>query len=108
MSITFIIGRHTPRQFRIEPASSVSPSDKPGHWRVKRLRASEETLEHAQVMGALSHAMRSIPYSRAMTLKQVFDAAQAGPHARLLSGARYAAATSKGIPARIIVKGDVL
>lgn len=105
---TFIVARHTARQFRVEPASRVGPSAKKGCYSITRLRASEETLEHSQVMGALSATLRTMGYSRSMTLKALFDAAKEGPYSHLMSAASYAAPTSSGVPGRIIVKGSVL
>lgn len=104
---TFIVARHTARQFRVEPALRVGPSAKKGCFSITRLRASDETLEHGQVMAALSATLRTMGYSRTMTLKQLFDAAKEGPYGHLLSAASYAAPTSQGVPARLIVKGSI-
>ena len=108
MSATIIIARHTARQFRVESYSSVAPSSKAGCFSAKRLRRSEETLEHAHVMAALSQTLRSMPYSKEMNLKALFDLAKAGPFRHMLSSATYAAPTSAGVPARLIVKGQEL
>jgi hypothetical protein len=102
---TFIVGRRTPRTFVLEPASRVGPSDKKGCFSLTRLRRSEETLEHHQVMGALGATMRDHPRER-LTTKDLYDAACAGPYGHLMAPASYAGPTSSGVPARIIVKGQ--
>ena len=103
---TFIVGRRTPRTFRLDSASRVGPSPKAGSFRMTRLRKGEETLAHAQVLGALAATMRHIG-GVDLTLKRLFDAASNDPvYGRLMKGARFAPSTSQGVPARVIIKGE--
>lgn len=106
---TFLVGRHTAKTFMIEPASRVGPSQKKGCFSLTRLRRSEETLEHSQVMGAIGHALRELSRCQPhdLNLKRVFEHAKTGPYGHLMSAAHFAGPTSSGVPARIIVKGTM-
>lgn len=108
MPATFIVARHTPRQFVVESASEISPSSKAGCFNIKPLRASGQTIEHATVLDCIITTMRQLGYSRSLNLKTVFDAAMKSPYANLMGSATYAPPTSAGVPGRIIIKGDVL
>lgn len=97
---TFILEHRTPRQVQFLPASSVMGTGK--GFRYSKLRRSEETLEHCQVMAALSKCIRGKPVQSGL-LKVVYDEAME-LYPQLMGKATYTPSQANGRPAMVTVR----
>lgn len=100
-----ILERHTPRQWRLEPAESVQVTDR-GYTFMPLKRNDPLADRTREVMDALFYAARTLPVGPNL-LERAYKAASDGNAVTfpLMHGTKFSAKQANGRPAMVVVNG---